>query len=154
MKYLFAILMALALFPACKNSSQGGNSKVPADFMIELRHVGCRGTCPDYKMSVDAKGNAKWYGHHAVEQMGNYSKSVDAKTVKAIVQTLNEYKFWDFEEVYGGGVADLPSIRTKVTMNGKTKQIEDIRNAPKPLKEMEAKLENLIGVDGWTKDKE
>lgn len=154
MKYFSVLFLAAALMVSCKNSQQagGGSGKVPADFSLGIENTGCRGNCPNYRMSVDAQGNAKYHGHHAVEMMGDYTKTLEAKTVKALVATLNEYKVFDFEDIYGGGVADLPAVVTKVTMNGKTKRIEDIREAPQQLKDMEAKLENLIGMDGWKKN--
>lgn len=153
MKYLSILFLAATLMVSCKTTRQGGGSaKVPTDFTLGIEHTGCRGNCPNYRMSVDAKGNAKYHGHHAVEMMGDYTKTLDAKTIKELVATLNEYKVFDFEDIYGGGVADLPAVVTKVTLNGKTKRIEDIREAPQQLKEMEAKLENLIGKDGWKKN--
>ena len=45
----------------------------------------------------------------------------------------------------------MPGVKTIVVMDGKTKTVNDVRNAPKELKEMEAKLEDLIGKEGWTK---
>ena len=151
MKYLFTLLLAFSLFASCKNAGQNGSSKIPADFSLNIEHTGCRGNCPNYKLGVDANGNAKWYGHHAVEMMGDYTKKLDNKTVKALVATLATYNFFDFDEIYGGGVADIPAVITKVTLNGKTRRVEDIRDAPKGLKEMEAKLESLIGKNGWSK---
>jgi hypothetical protein len=153
MKYFSILFLAAALMVSCKTTSAGGGgAKVPTDFSLGIDHTGCRGNCPNYQMSVDAQGNAKYHGHHAVEMMGDYTKTLEAKTVKALVATLNEYKVFDFEDIYGGGVADIPAVVTKVTLNGKTKRIEDIREAPQALKEMEAKLENLIGKDGWKKN--
>ncbi|MEM0999729.1 MAG: DUF6438 domain-containing protein [Bacteroidota bacterium] len=151
-KYLFFVFLASGLLISCKNSQSGGGSAaVPSDFSLEIQHTGCRGNCPNYNMKVDANGNATYEGRHAVQMMGQYTKQLEIKTVKALVATLNEYKFYDFAEVYGGGVADIPAVVTRATMNGKTHRVEDIREAPQPLKEMEAKLENLIGMEGWTK---
>jgi hypothetical protein len=152
LKHLLIVLLAAGLFISCKNSrTGGGGSSIPEDFALEMHHTGCRGNCPNYKMKVAANGDATYEGRHAVDMMGTYTKKLETKTVKALVSTLNEYKFFDFAEIYGGGVADLPAVVTKVTLNGKTHRVEDIREAPQPLKEMEAKLENLIGMDGWKK---
>lgn len=151
MQFFSALALTLTLFVACKSNKPGGGT-VAEDFALEIRHTGCRGNCPNYRINVDASGKAKWYGHHAVEMMGNYSKQLDKNVVAELAKTLDDYKFWEFEDLYGGGVADLPSVITTATANGKTKKVEDIREAPQSLKEMEARLETLIGKDGWEKD--
>ncbi|MFN8397984.1 MAG: DUF6438 domain-containing protein [Bacteroidia bacterium] len=150
----FIGLFALTLFTACKTKGGGSTSKLAADFSLELQHIGCRGNCPAYNLKTDAKGNATYNGRRAVEMMGNYTKTLDAKTVEAMAQAITDAHFWDFEAEYGGEVADLPSVRTVVVMDGKTKTVNDIRNAPQALKDLEAKLEGLFGKEGWTKTAE
>lgn len=135
----------------CKTKSGGASGKVAEDFQLSLAHTGCRGMCPAYTMTVNAKGEATYNGRRAVDMMGDYTKTLDSKTVKALQTALTEAKFFDFNELYGGGVADLPSIVIEVTLNGQKKRVEDIREAPQALKELEAKLETLIGKEGWVK---
>jgi hypothetical protein len=90
-------------------------------------------------------------GTRAVEMMGNYSKQIPLDKVKALDLILTEYKFEEFDEVYGGEVADLPYVRTTVTRNGHTKRVDNIRNAPEELNKMQERLENMIGPDGYSK---
>lgn len=153
MKYLLALLLMFSTLSSCKTNKDGSKvaAGVPDDFALEIYHQGCRGTCPDYRIKVDSKGNATYVGRRSVEKMGNYSKVLDGKTVKELYESIVDYKFFDMEEVYGGEVADLPEIHTTVTFNGKTKRVRDVRKAPIKLKELEAKLETLIGDSGWEK---
>jgi hypothetical protein len=144
---LLTCLLALA---ACK-TKKVGSPKVAPDFSLEIQHQGCRGNCPTYNIKVDAQGNATYFGRRAVEMMGEYKKTLDAKTVEALSTTITEAHFFDFEDEYGTEVADIPPLVTIVTMDGKTKKVIDVRNAPKELKDMEAKLEELIGKEGWEK---
>lgn len=151
-KILFSLLMVIGLLTGCKTKS--GTKTAPGvakDFSLTIYHQGCRGSCPDYKITVDAKGNATYHGRHAVEMMGKFAKVLDGKVVKELSNTIEQYKFFEMDDTYGGGVADLPEIHTTVTMNEKTKKVVDIRYAPKELKEMEARLETLIGMTGWEK---
>lgn len=148
---MIVALLGLTVFTACKTKGGGSTTKLAADFTLELQHIGCRGTCPAYNMKTDAKGNATYEGRRSVEMMGKYTKTLDAKTVEAMAQAITDAHFWDFEAEYGGEVADLPSVRTVVTMDGKTKTVNDIRNAPQALKDLEAKLEALFGKEGWNK---
>jgi hypothetical protein len=142
--------LAVGLLMACKTTKVGGNVKIPADFKVEIQHMPCRGNCPTYTMVVDAFGAATYEGRRAVDKIGKYTKTLDVATLKLMSDAIETAKFFDFDEIYGGGVADVPGVITIVTMNGKSKRIEDIRNAPKELKELEAKLEELFGSDGWT----
>jgi hypothetical protein len=148
---LLATLL-LCMSAACKTKQGNGGGAIPSDFSLQIEHTGCRGNCPNYKMWVDAKGNANYYGHHAVDMMGNYNKTLEQATMKAMYQAIVDAKFLDFDDVYGGGVADIPAVITTVTMHDKTKRVEDIRFAPKELKELEAKLEALFGINGWKKE--
>lgn len=151
-RILFALLMVVSLLSSCKtNNGSKPVAGVAKDFALEIYHQGCRGSCPDYRIKVDAAGNASYNGRHAVEMMGKFSKVLEGKVVKELVSTIEKYKFMEMEDVYGGGVADLPEIHTTVTLDGQTKKVVDIRYAPKELKEMEARLETLIGMTGWEK---
>lgn len=153
LKYAVVLMAVLLAFTACKNSKNGGssNAKMASDFALELEHVGCRGNCPAYTIKVDAKGNASYEGRRAVDMMGMYTKTLDPTTVKAMSKAVSDANFFDFDDAYGAEVADVPGIRTTVTLNGQTKTVNDVRNAPKELKDLEAKLEGMVGVQGWKK---
>lgn len=150
-KFLLLTLFAVAILAACKTKQGNGGKNIPADFALEIQHTGCRGNCPAYSINVDAKGAATYNGRRAVEMIGVYTKTLGEATVAELVSTIKGANFWDFEDEYGGEVADVPGITTTVTMDGKTKKVNDIRNAPQALKDMEAKLEALIGTTDWAK---
>jgi hypothetical protein len=151
--FVVLVVCLLTLGASCKTKKVGG-PKVAADFSLEIQHQGCRGNCPTYNIKVDAKGNATYFGRRAVEMMGEYKKTLEGKTVEALSTAITEAHFFDFEDEYGTEVADIPGVVTIVTMDGKTKRVVDIRNAPQALKDMEAKLEELIGKEGWEKSEQ
>ena len=137
---------------SCKSKQNQGTERVagvPEDFQLVIYHQGCRGSCPDYKITVDATGTAVYEGRRAVEMLGTYKKVLDADVVRDLHKTLKKYNYFELEEVYGGGVADLPELHITATMDGNTKKMVDIRYAPVEVKEMEARLETLIGMDDW-----
>lgn len=153
MKYIFLLALAVGMLTSCKSSRDGTKAVagIAKDFALEIYHQGCRGNCPDYRIKVDVNGNASYNGRRAVEMMGKYSKVLDAKVVKELVSTIEKYEFFEMDDVYGGGVADLPEIHTTITLDGNTKKVVDIRHAPQALKDLEARLETLIGTEGWNK---
>ena len=150
-KFIILSLLAIVVLSACKTKKVGGGADVPADFSLEIQHTGCRGTCPAYNITVAASGAATYNGRRSVDKMGNYTKTLGKATVAELAKSIKDANFWDFEAEYGGEVADVPGITTIVTMDGKTKQVRDIRNAPQALKDLEAKLEGLIGDNDWVK---
>lgn len=152
-KFMMVALLALVVMSACKTKKANGGVDIPADFSLEIQHSGCRGTCPAYSIKVDASGAATYNGRRSVEMMGNFTKTLGKATVGELVKTIKAANFWDFDDVYGGEVADVPGITTIVTMDGKTKKVNDVRNGPQALKEMEAKLEELIGTTDWVSEK-
>ena len=147
---LFAFLSVMIL-AACKSKPSGGNERTASDFSLGIIHAGCRGSCPAFNIKVDNKGFASYEGRRAVEMMGMYTKTLSTKNFEAIINAYEQAKFFDFDDAYGDEVADIPAVITTVTMNGKTKRVNDVRNAPKELKDLEAKVEALIGMDGWNK---
>jgi NADH:ubiquinone oxidoreductase subunit E len=150
-KILVVAFLAISFLAACKAKQANGGTDVPTDFALTIQHTGCRGNCPAYNITVDANGAATYEGRRGVEMMGKYSKTVGKATVTELVKAIQAANFWDFEAEYGGEVADVPGITTTVVMDTKTKVVRDIRNAPQPLKDLEAKLEELIGKEGWVK---
>lgn len=147
---LFALIVGMAV--GCKNREKSsGKAQLEDAWKLTIEHIGCRGMCPAYTLTVTPDGVVSYEGTRAVDMMGNYSKQIPLDKVKALDLILTEYKFEEFDEVYGGGVADLPYVRTTVTRNGQTKRVENIRNAPEELNKMQERLENLIGPDGYTK---
>jgi hypothetical protein len=148
-QFMLIALLSVAVLSACKTKKAKGSPAVPSDFALELLHSGCRGNCPTYTLSVGANGAAKYEGKRSVDMMGSYSKTLGAATITEMVKAINASNFWDFDDVYGGEIADAPGIHTTVTMDGKTKTVKDIRNAPQALKDLEAKLEELFGKNDW-----
>lgn len=148
------VVVAMMLFAGCKSQgSSSTTSKITttSDFSLEIIHSGCRGYCPAYTIKVNGSGDASYNGRRSVDKIGDFVKKLDNKTLEAIITAYQDAKFFDFDDAYGEGVADIPAVITTVVHNGKTKRVNDIQNAPKALKELEAKVEALIGEDGWDK---
>lgn len=150
---IFALLALVAVVAVgCKNREKSSKTtQMDKAWKLTIEHIGCRGMCPAYTITVTQDGVVSYQGNRAVEMMGAFTKTIPGDKVKALDLILTEYKFEDFDAVYGGEVADLPSVRTTVTRNGNTKTVENIRNAPEALNKMQERLENMIGPDGYSK---
>lgn len=149
MKNFIFLAVCVCLLAACK-TQEASQVSVADDFLLRITRTPCYGTCPDFTMTVDANGNVAYTGRNFVDNLGMYSKRISRKQVKQLVQILEEGKFWEYNEVYDNqGVTDLPSIITECTHNGKSRQVLNRIGAPKELGEMQVKLEEVIGEDGY-----
>ncbi len=140
----FCLIISWSLLPA-----QG--AKIHKDFYLKIDHTGCRGTCPNYWITIEADGTTTWVGNQAAELMGTWRKKLVEPRMKEIAGAIESFQFWEFDEEYGGGIADIPSVIITCTHRGKEHAVIDTRNAPQKLKELEAKLETLLGVGGWNR---
>jgi hypothetical protein len=151
---LWIALVALSFLalPSCKTSKASQKkAQVQKDFLLRIEHTGCRGMCPVFTYEVAADGATTYEGRRAVEREGKWSKKLPAQTLTDMAEAINSSGFWDMDAVYGGEVADLPSVIITFTHGGKTHKVQNIRNAPEAFTQLAEKLENWIGQDGWEK---
>ena len=150
--FSFVWIAGVALvFPGCKGGKKSNGNAVAdpnAEFLV-INHVGCRGTCPAYNVIVKEGGYVRYEGRRAVEMMGFFEKEIDQPKVKELKETLLAAKFFEFDSLYGGGVADLPYVIITATIDGKKKSVTNIRFAPESLNALPEKLEKIIGSDGY-----
>lgn len=152
--WVLLLLAGPVFFASCKSGEAGGLSDTPAypsDLFVKVYHQGCRGYCPDYYLSVDAKGMVEYEGRHAVDLMGKYKKEIPLSQVAKIWKTIEEADFWSFDDEYGTEVADLPEVHTTVIANAKKKRTRNVRNGPATLTDLEKTIEALIGQEDLEK---
>jgi Domain of unknown function (DUF6438) len=151
--WISLVLVSLLGLSACKTGkgAQSKKAKVQSDFLLEIQHTGCRGMCPVFSYTVKADGSASYVGKRAVEREGNWTKTLPASTLSDMLEAINAADFWKLDPVYGGEVADLPSVVVKFTHGGQTHQVQNIRYAPESFTTLVTKLEGWIGQEGWTK---
>jgi len=151
------IVIALFAFNACKSTdaSTSKESKdiakveVKEDFKLYIERTPCYGSCPTFKLTVDAKGNVDYEGIRFVDNIGKYTKSLSKKKVQELVYTIETGDFWSFKDKYDGQVTDLPAVITECTHDGKTKKVYNRYEAPKGLRDLQQRLEAIIGGEGY-----
>ena len=147
------LLLGAVGFTACKTGkgAQSKKAKVQSDFLLEIQHTGCRGMCPVFSYTVKADGSTTYVGKRAVDREGTWTKTLPASTLHDMAEAVNASGFWKMDAVYGGEVADLPSVIVKFTHAGQSRQVQNIRYAPESFTALVTKLEGWIGQEGWTK---
>lgn len=155
MRTFFVIIAFLGLFfiaGAPQAVAQKKKTKPGKDFMLMMERSPCRGNCPSYIVTIDSKGNVIYEGRRSVNYIGTYRKTISSAQLKQIVAAMNNANYFSFDEKYDNeNIADAVTWTINYTNRGKTKQVTDRYGAPETLKELQIKLEDIIGDSGYTK---
>lgn len=147
-KFLLGAIILLA-FVACKNT---WTSRVEDDFSLKMELLGCRGLCPRSVLEINSDGLVRYQGKQGVDKMGRWSKTLAAKSMKTLDKVVEESGFWDMKTSYGESRSDLQTIIISISHRGKSHEISDYSDAPVALKSLEAKIEALVGQNGYVSD--
>ena len=152
---LVLVIISLTFLAGCK-SSKDNLKRVKNQFSYEnislqYEQIGCRGNCPDFNLTVKGDGKVQYKGRHAVDLMGYYEKSVPQKQVNKVIGYLDEYNFWEMQDVYGGEVADVPGIRIAYSDPTRNKTVTAYKDEPEEFNQLAEKILKGIGLDGLKK---
>lgn len=116
----------------------------------QLRTPGGRGsTSPVYELSVYADGRAVFEGQRNAARQGRWERQVSTEELNRLRQQFEQANFWNLRNQYTANVMDLGATYISYSLNGRTKQIYDLMNAPSALKRLEASLEALVSSGEW-----
>ncbi|MGY8980188.1 MAG: DUF6438 domain-containing protein [Flavobacteriales bacterium] len=137
MKYFLIILISYSFacttqFPTTVSSN--------LEQIIYLQKTPCFGNCPEYEIVIFRNGEANYIGKRNVEVIGERSLSITEREIKKILSFAKKINFYLMEDEYSEKITDLPTTYIQI----KNKKIIDYIGAPKELKKLEDKIENLI----------
>lgn len=141
-------------------SSDAGNA------VITMERTTCLGTCPAYKLTIYGIGRVIYQGECFVKELGMKEFRITKETVAELVDAFFAIDFFSLKDRYSESnengvviemfICDTPSTITSITIDGRSKMVEDIEGAPKKLKKLERQIdkavnsERLIGHVGWS----
>jgi len=126
--------------------------KIPSDFYLCIERTPCYGTCPSFKVEVDAKANVKYYGKRFIPLLGNYTKVLPEEVFQKIVSRLQGAQLFKYQDKYDEpGISDLPSCILTYKAGGKQKVISMRAKFPDELNSLTTEIEKLIGTEDYTK---
>ncbi len=138
MKY-FLILFLATIITSCSTLTNIPNNKEP---FIIMQRTACYGTCPQYTISVYCDGTIKYDGKLFVEKIGCFYSTINHDQVRAIKTLIDEISFFNLSQKYDAPITDIPSVVTKVNLDGKKHQIIDRYKGPMVLKKLYALLDS------------
>ena len=131
---------------------------VPSDTLISLQRTSCFGPCPVYTVTIDARGTVRYEGEKFVRVVGRQTARIDRSLVAKLLAHAERIHFFDMRNAYrtienpDGSttmVTDLPTKIVTVTMNRRTKRVEDYVGAPDALNAFEEAIDQAAGTQRW-----
>ncbi|MGB0404149.1 MAG: DUF6438 domain-containing protein [Salibacteraceae bacterium] len=153
MKKLFIFLLPL-LFLGCKNNkNQVQESKVSESRLaFSFERTPCFGTCAEYVLTVYENGEAKFEGKKNTDLIGSYTcDDCDEEMMHRVMKTAGRINFWQLEDKYDPGVADLPSTITTIYLKEPPKSVVNVMGAPVELTELEKQIDDYYLKRNWSK---
>ena len=132
--------------------------EVPQDTVIQLQRTVCFGTCPSYTVAIDARGTVTYDGVRFVRVVGHRTAQIGSSTVATLLARAEQIGFFDLRDDYRTienpdgtviTVTDLPTKIVTVTVNGRTKRVEDYLGAPDALGQFEREIDDAAGTKRW-----
>jgi hypothetical protein len=152
------VLFALALVIGLVGPAVAQEPDVPPDASISLQRTSCFGPCPIYTVTIDARGTVTYDGEQFVRVIGRRTAQIDTSSVAGLLATADRIRFFEMRDAYRvienpdgtvGTVTDLPTKFVTVTVNGRTKKVEDYVAAPDSLSEFEHEIDAAAGTKRW-----
>jgi hypothetical protein len=123
-----------------------------------LERTSCFGSCPIYKVTVDARGAVTYDGEKFVRAVGRHTARIAPSVVASLLASAERIQFFDLRDAYRvirnpdgtvSVVSDLPTKIVTITVNGRTKRVEDYVDAPDELAEFEREIDAAAGTKRW-----
>jgi hypothetical protein len=151
-------LLATALFALI---SIGCSSNIQTEgVVISMERTACYGTCPVYTLTIKGDGTVIYEGKDFVKVTGKQDSKISDDKVKKLIQEFYDIDYFSLEDSYtyrvndDGSktvVQDLPTTKTSITIEGKTKSVDNYYGAPEKLKKLEDKIDEMCNSKVWVK---
>jgi hypothetical protein len=86
---------------------------------------------------------------------GSHRASVSSGVVSEMVETFRAADYFSLKDKYMWGATDLPTYKTSISIDGRTKEVVDYAGQqvgmPESVSKLEETIDRLSGVERWTK---
>jgi hypothetical protein len=152
------VRVAFALIIGLAGSAAAQGVDVPADAVIRMQRTSCFGPCPIYAITIDARGAVSYDGEQFVRVVGRQTARIAPTVVARLLAGAERIHFFDLRDAYRAienpdgtltSVTDLPTTIVTITVNGRTKRVEDYVGAPDILAPFEREIDEAAGTTRW-----
>jgi ankyrin repeat protein len=151
-RLVFALAIGLAGCAATQDHD------VPRDAIIRLQRTSCLGYCPIYTVTIDARGTVTYDGERLVRVVGRRTAQIDPSAVATLLARAERIRFFQMRDAYREienpdgtreSPSDQPTKIVTITVNGRTKRVEDYVGAPDAIDEFEREIDEAAGTKRW-----
>lgn len=150
--------VAFTLIISLAGSAAAQGVDVPADAVIRMQRTSCFGPCPIYAVTIDARGAVSYEGEQFVRVVGRQTARIAPTVVAKLLASAERIHFFDLRDAYRvienpdgteTSVTDLPTTIVTITVNGRTKRVEDYVGAPDILAPFEREIDEAARTARW-----
>jgi len=131
------------------------------NLMITLERTACFGTCPIYKLTIKGDGTVIYEGERFVNVTGTQTTKISSDKIRELVDEFYKSGYFSLKESYTKKcdirgcmhVTDLPTTITSITIDEKTKRVENYFGAPEKLDELQNKIDDITNSKMWIEGK-
>ncbi len=144
-KYVVAVLALFLFVPAfAKHTRTKGKKVVKSEIRsVTVRHTGCFGRCPDYKVEISNDGIATYTGTRYVADSGVFKKLIGVPVATRILKLVSTYRLDTCSNRYENRVPDLPGLFYTIKFRDSTKNIVSAEWGPSFLKAIADSIESV-----------
>lgn len=126
--------------------------RVAPDFVFQIEHGGCYGTCPIYQVRINANREVRWVGKRFTENIGTWQKALPEEQFTLLLKYIKESTIESYKDVYDDpGISDLPTTTLTYTQHERSKTIACRYKVPATLIQFIDSVEAIIGKQQFTK---
>jgi acetamidase/formamidase len=131
--------------------------------LITLERGPCFGTCPIYQVTIASDGAVTFEGRNFVKTKGTASARIKPEDFNLLVNEFEKIKYSSLDDKYEPGspgcpmaATDMPSARTSIQMNGRTKSVSHYHGCRdsevlRALSALERKIDEVAATEKWIK---
>lgn len=159
----FVILAVSAAAANARTLSVRVAQEIPQDTLITLERTVCFGTCPSYKITIEANGVVTFEGRQFVKTIGTAKSTISAQRLRDLLSTFEEIGYFDLRDRYmepedgcKQWATDHPSAISSIRINGKTKSVSHYYGCRgvgilADLKKLEVLIDETASSAKWTR---
>jgi ankyrin repeat protein len=120
---------------------------------MKLSRTECFGACPSYEVELTGEGRVSYQGTNFVALRGRHGATVDQGVVKDLVERFRRADFFTLNDAYRAPITDNPTYTVSLTVDGRTKTVEDYvglaGGMPDAVHDLENAIDRAAGSDRW-----
>jgi hypothetical protein len=150
MVFITSMIFLVSCGSSRKSAWEASNAaKVPIDFQVFMERTPCFGTCPVYKIEVNAAGTLIWTGIRFTEREHIWSRQLNDEERSMLWQEVQRTGYFDMAAEYDDpAISDAPWVLLEIEGKGKTHKVKDRIGAPAALRQLQSMLDTLANQPG------